>query len=153
MNPKKFIALVNALENYCKAAENNFGVRTYDNLDIAQADFTAYKPVKTGSETAKLALVTNSETAIRIAYEGTGAVTYGGKTLTKTDGYYFIRNIPAHQLGIGKTLKIGDTTFENMSALSYGYYVMKDSSNENLKTLVNALYAYAKAAEAYKAAQ
>ncbi|MBR3268852.1 MAG: leucine-rich repeat domain-containing protein [Oscillospiraceae bacterium] len=153
-NDAKLKALVNALDQYCKSAETYFGIAQHDDLNVANGNFSAYKFRKTGSGSAKIALIMNTETSIRIAYSGKGTVSYGGKVLEKEGNYYYIRNIPAHLLGKPETLVIGDTRYENLSALSYGYAVMNGgSSNPKLKTLVNALYAYAKAAEAYAAAK
>ena len=154
---EKLNALVAALDNYCKAAENNSGVKTYSNLNIAEADFSAYKPTKNGSDEANFALILNSGTDMRFTYTGTytveDCVIYNSKSLTAEGNYYYYRNIPAHLLGNGIMLEIGTTTYSNFSALSYGYYVMQSSDDANLKTLVNALYAYAIAAKDYRSAQ
>lgn len=147
--------LVSALDNYRKAAENEFNDSSNTISGINNVNLESFEPYmfkKTGSETAKIALILNSETSIRITYNGTGVVKYGSKTLTKSaDGYYYIKNIPAHELVTGKTLKIGDTTFTNFSALSYGYTVLNGGSTDpDLQKLVKALLKYAEAADAYK---
>ena len=145
-------ALVAALDDYCKASENYFGLAEHDGLSIAEADFSGYAPVRTGEDAVKIALILNSETGIRVAYGGTGLVIYGDELLICKDSYYYISNIPAHLLGTSRTLTLGNTEIKNLSVLSYGYAVMNGGSGDaKLKTLVNALYAYAKAAENYHA--
>ena len=114
-------------------------------------------------KTYSAAVVLNSETAVRVFYNGdeTTATHYGwddeGELITvgtlnkkhNADGDYFeVANIPAHELADVFVLKIGTETIM-ISPISYGYLVKTKSSDETLKTLCCAFYDYAKAAEAY----
>ena len=159
--PSKTNDLIAALDNYCKAVENYFNgaSNTISGIDLVTAeDFDEYPISKTGTGSARMALILDSETSIRVKY--TGAETKAiltdknGETteLTKTTaGYFVIPNISADKLTDNYKLKIGNTTF-NFSALTYGYIVMNGgSSDAALQTLVKALYVYAQAAKAYQA--
>ncbi len=159
--PAKTNTLIAALDNYCKAAENFFNGASNDisGIDLVTAeDFEDYAITKSGMASAKMALILDSETSIRVKYTGaeTTATLTDKKdnetTLTKTEaGYFIIPNISADKLADDYKLKIGNTTF-NFSGLTYGYIVMNGgSSDAALQKLVKALYVYAQAAIAYKA--
>ncbi|MGN1457534.1 MAG: hypothetical protein ACI4XP_06225, partial [Acutalibacteraceae bacterium] len=78
-----------------------------------------------------------------------------GTTITPTQkqGYYCIdiKNVRAEKLGISFSVSVnGEEVITNYSALSYVYKVMEsDSTDDNLKNLVKALYNYNRYALAY----
>lgn len=146
-------ALVSALDNYCKSADNYFnaGQNTINGIaDIDDSVFTA--PVLCGN---KLALVLNSQTAIRIYYEGdvdTASLDgfIGLDKVTRNGSSYFeITNVPADKLADEHTLAIGNDVLK-FSALSYGYLALNKTTDEKLWNVVKSLYVYAKAADAYR---
>ncbi len=162
--------LVFSLDEYCKAAENYFcdGANTITVADpesanyVKDEEFIDYGIEKKGNPEAKIALILNSETAIRIKYLTTPDATEmklidadeNETTIEKEDdGCFYIRNISADKLATSYKVQFGMKQFSNLSALSYGYAVLDGgSTNPDLIALVKSLYQYAKAAEAYKAA-
>ena len=110
-------------------------------------------------------LLLESETTIRHYFtlaEGKNisdfAFMVGGKTATLVEsknnpGYYCIdiQNVSADELGTAFTVSInGEEVITNYSALSYANKVLSsDSTDDNLKNLVKALYLYNNAAAAY----
>ncbi len=149
----KLKALVKSLDNYCRAAHNFFFHKNepvYGIEDVTIAQFEPYNYPLYGTE---IALILNSKIEARIYSDNVIPEPFNGDgylpTLFGTDqGYYFIYDIGAPQLASTETYQIGDTAFK-FSPLTYGYYIMKKSDDESLKTLVRALYVYAQAAQAY----
>ncbi len=149
----KLKALVGSLDNYCRAAHNFFFHKNdpvYGIEDVTIAQFEPYNYPLYGTE---IALILNSKIEARIYSDNVIPEPFNGDgylpTLFGTDqGYYFIYDIGAPQLASTETYQIGDTAFK-FSPLTYGYYIMKKSDDESLKTLVRALYVYAQAAQAY----
>ena len=74
-------------------------------------------------------------------------------TPTEKQGYYCIdiKNVRAEKLGTSFNVSVnGEEVITNYSALSYVYKVMEsDSTDDNLKNLVKALYIYNRNALAY----
>ena len=146
----KKTALVAALDNYCKAAENFFlqNNHTITGIDnVKKSSFSSYAPTLCGN---KIALVLNSGIAVRI-YTDAPTASYNGNALTKNTqkGYFEIPNIAASNLSRTKTVTVGSDTL-TFSPLSYGYLAM-NTNDSSLKTLVRALYVYAQAAADYAA--
>ncbi|MGN0449376.1 MAG: GLUG motif-containing protein, partial [Ruminococcus sp.] len=107
-------------------------------------------------------LILKSETTIRHYFklaEGKEISEYtfsvDGTTVTPTEkqGYYCIdiKNVRADKLGTSFSVSVnGDEVITNYSALSYVYKVLdSDSTDDNLKNLVKALYLYNLAAVKY----
>ncbi|MGN0508509.1 MAG: hypothetical protein ACI4GX_04690, partial [Ruminococcus sp.] len=107
-------------------------------------------------------LILKSETTIRHYFklaEGKEISEYtfsvDGITVTPTEkqGYYCIdiKNVRAEKLGTSFNVSVnGEEVITNYSALSYVYKVMEsDSTDDNLKNLVKALYIYNRNALAY----
>lgn len=142
---EKLNVLVRALDNYGKASENYFGGKkqAVEGIsDVKAADVAEYAPDFT-SEQAKISLVLNSETAIRLYTKGAsgGTSSYGS--------YYEIPGIAAHRLMDEHTVTIGGRTYK-FSAMSYVYRVLTGKTDKETSELARALYVYAKAAKAYK---
>lgn len=149
----KLKALVGSLDNYCRAAHNFFFHKNdpvYGIEDVTIAQFEPYNYPLYGNE---ISLLLNAKIEARIYSDNVIQEPINGEgylpTLFGTDkGYYFIYDIGAPQLASTETYQLGDTAFR-FSPLTYGYYVMKTSDDDALKTLVRALYVYAQAAKAY----
>lgn len=149
----KLKALVGSLDNYCRAAHNFFFHKNdpvYGIEDVTIAQFEPYNYPLYGK---KLSLFLNSKIEARIYSDNVIQEPVNGEgylpTMFGTDkGYYFIYDIGAPQLASTDTYQLGDTAFK-FSPLTYGYYVMRTSDDDALKTLVRALYVYAQAAKAY----
>ncbi|MGN0574945.1 MAG: GLUG motif-containing protein [Ruminococcus sp.] len=132
--------------------------------DLSLYDFTVAMPE--GISYYGSSLILESETTIRhyftIAdgYDADsftfGAGNESGKPVAK-QGYYYvdIKNISAEKLGNAFTVSVnGSTVISNYSALSYVNKVLSsDSTDDNLKNLVKALYIYNRNAIAYNEAQ
>ena len=174
-NPDKYpdeVPLVKALLNYSAAAQvyfnhntgslaNNSQYITEIDKILSDVDLSQYAYTESGSQTgvqfygANLSL--ESETAIKLYFviEGDASaleMTVNGQAVTaaKNGNYYEIKisDIPAHKLGQMYEIKVGELTL-NYGVFSYGFKAM-NTTNENLKNTVKALYAYYQAAVAYQ---
>lgn len=174
-NPDKYpdeVPLVKALLNYSAAAQvyfnhntgslaNNSQYITENDKILSNVDLSQFAYTESGSQTgvqfygANLSL--ESETAIKLYFviEGDASaleMTVNGQAVTavKNGNYYEIKisDIPAHKLGQMYEIKVGGLTL-NYGAFSYGFKAM-NTTNENLKNTVKALYAYYQAAVAYQ---
>ena len=121
-------ALVDKLDNYCKASDNYFNHSNNAITGVSDISvFDTYNPYADGKnwlDGCKMALVLNSETSVRFFYEGdetyaalkmwkNGVLKLGENLIKKhnDDGDYFeVRNIPAHRLSELFVVEIGDKT-------------------------------------------
>ena len=166
------INLMDAILNYGASAQLLFGYRTDDlaNASLADADkvlpavdASAYVHSKTGSEDGirpvSYTLILNSETTIRIYFELTGSKPIDAFTFTvdgepvepiRKDGRYYIEktDISAHRLEEMYVFTCGGITIR-YSGLSYVNQVMNKYTEGPAFEMASALYAYARAAEAY----
>ena len=152
--------LVESLDNYCKAASNYFCGKDYTVEGIEDVTIDKFEPYKQPLHGAKLTLVLNSRLELRllIPYVLGNTVQAEQGSLPNFIGmvderYYRMTGITAAQIPLLDsyeidTSKIKTTTF-TLSPLTYGYYVMKNSDDEALKTVVRALYVYGQAAREY----
>ena len=149
----KLQLLVNAIENYCNAAENYFKgtankVKKYsDEYNVKIATFAPEF-----SNNIKISLVLNSATAVRIYTDSTDVLIDGNEIIPCTTKYgkcYEISNIPAHQLLSWHTLTIGSQNYQ-FSPMSYVYRTVNSkSASNNLTDAAFAAYLYANAANEY----
>lgn len=162
-------ALVRAMLNYGALAQVYFGYNTENLVNesltdeeklIEEADFSQFGYAVNGKEDgveyygSKLAL--ESETSVKhyfIIENEADALnfTVNGKALTaeKAGDYYEVKisDIPAHRLDEKLVLKAGNLEVD-YNALSYAELAMS-GDDENLKNLMQALYAYNRAADEY----
>ena len=129
--------------------------------DLSVYDFTV-GTMPEGISYYGSSLILKSETTIRHYFklaEGKEISDYtfsvDGTTVTPTEkqGYYCIdiKNVRAEKLGTSFNVSVnGEEVITNYSALSYVYKVMEsDSTDDNLKNLVKALYIYNRNALTY----
>lgn len=118
---------------------------------LAEYAMTASGMLPEGIEYYGSTLLLKSKTTIRHYFkvtEGTDVSAYG---MTEKDGYYYIQHsdVPAGSLGTAQNISVGEYTI-SYSPLSYAYAALNsDSTSDNLKNLVKALYLYNNAAIAY----
>ena len=96
-------------------------------------------------------LLLESETTVRHYFKVAEGTDLTGYDLIEKDGYYYTedRNIPAGSLGVTRTGTVGGCGIA-YSPMCYARAVLgSDSANQNLKTLMKALYLYDAAAQAY----
>ncbi|MBP5432571.1 BspA family leucine-rich repeat surface protein [Ruminococcus sp.] len=148
-------ALVDGLENYCKAAENYFNgtSNTIAGIDNVTADSVSTYATDLGSD-VKLSLVLNSVAALRLYTESDDVLIDDEAVKAKYKGgnkYYEIPNICAQQLSTAHKITIGGTDY-SCSALSYVHRVLNNQNakeNTLLTAMAKATYVYAQAAVAY----
>jgi hypothetical protein len=148
-------ALVDGLENYCKAAENYFNGtdNTIAGIDSVTADSVSGYATDLGTD-VKLSLVLNSAAALRIYTDSDDVLIDDEAVKAKYKGgrkYYEISNICAQQLCTPHKITIGGTDY-SCSALSYVHRVLNNpdaKDNKLLTDMAKATYAYAQAAVAY----
>ena len=154
-NDAKLAALIDALENYCKASENYFRNKsnTIEGIaNVEKKDLEQYKPEF--DTDVKISLVLDSATAVRIYTESSNVLidTHKADSYTKNGRkYYEISNIPAHRLCDEHTITIDGIDYK-FSPMSYVYRVLdnvKYKEEDNITKIAKAAYVYAKAAEAY----
>ena len=166
ITPKNLDNLVDALDNYCKAASNYFKNTDYavqGIADVTKTDFDEYEPTLCGN---KMALVLDSGTAIRIFSDSEYASyvnLFGDAEWLERDknGYFEISDLQAIDLDTDFPMIVRTDDGEaelHFSALSYGYLAMQldpdDPKNAELKVgdlqvLVKALLVYANATKDY----
>ena len=103
-------------------------------------------------------LILKSDTILRHYFTKEVKVAEAGYKVGEKNGLYYIQSegIPAHELGNSKTIHV--TTIEDnkeieitYSPLSYAYIALsRDGVNENLRSLIRAMYLYYQAALDYK---
>jgi len=162
-------ALVAALDNYCKAAENYFEGRgsTIEGIDGIDADtFKDYRCYFYDKlKGSRISLVLNSGTSLRIYYpEGTTVATAQFSTrnpvVTKEavlgnsryGSYIEIPNLPAHKLLSTYSVQADGSTANIVCPLNYAQRIMANTEldpDSSLVRLTKALYVYAKAAHDY----
>ena len=157
--------LADYMSVYGDAAEAYFSGETVAEQtvtdDMSVYDFTV-GTMPEGISYYGSSLILKSETTIRHYFklaEGKDISDYtfsvDGMTVTPTEkqGYYCIdiKNVRAEKLGTSFNVSVnGEEVITNYSALSYVYKVMEsDSTDDNLKNLVKALYIYNRNALAY----
>lgn len=148
----KALALINALDNFGKAAENYFNGahNTIEGISGVNADSVKDHAPTFGTD-VKLSLVLNSTTALRI-YTDSSVLIDGKEAAAKFKGknkYYEISDIYAQNLCDKHKITIDGTEYE-FSPMSYVYRVLNNkSASDKLTDMAKATYVYAKAAEAY----
>jgi len=154
MSEQKIAALVNGLDNYCKAAENYFNKtsNTIEGIDdIDMGDVNKYAP-GFGSE-IPLSLVLNSMVAVRIYTDSSDVYINSDKATAKTKNdlqYYELTDIPAHSLCNMYTASIDGAQYD-FGPLSYVYRVLNNNdASPALADMAKATYVYANAAKAYR---
>ena len=157
--------LADYMSVYGDAAEAYFSGETVAEQtvtdDLSVYDFTV-GTMPEGISYYGSSLILKSETTIRHYFklaEGKEISDYtfsvDGMTVTPTEkqGYYCIdiKNVRAEKLGTSFNVSVnGEEVITNYSALSYVYKVMEsDSTDDNLKNLVKALYIYNRNALTY----
>lgn len=76
-----------------------------------------------------------------------------GNTFEHKDGYVYLTGVTADQFAVENKVVSSDGSTVTLSVNTYIYYILKGSTNENMKALATALYYYGAAAEAYVDAQ
>ena len=152
-NDKKLKAMVLALDQYCKAAENYF-CHTEHILNIPDA-----KVVKTNdfNKQFKIALVLNSGTALRIYSDAKTAVRIKNETEIPLKAvrenaatqYYEIPDISAFDLLENETIVLDGVTYTVCPTDYCALALAKNDSSEALRTVCSALYHYGLAAQEY----
>ena len=164
---EKLIALVTALDDYCKAAENlfynknntfagDFSAVTLDTLNGYQFALEGNAP--DGVALSDFSLSLKSTTSLKIYFTATSLIDVvckvnGVAVTPKATGVaneYCIEidNITAKNLDTDYVVSIGEYTL-TVNTLSYVYRALEYSSNANLKVAMQALYLYNQAANEY----
>ena len=152
-NDEKLKAMVQALDRYCKAAENYF-CHTEHILNIPDANV-----IKTNNfnKQFKISLVLNSGTALRIYSDAKTAVRIKDTTeipleavtVNDTTQYYEIPDISAFYLQENETVVLDGVTY-TVCPMDYCALILaKNDSSEELRTVCSALYYYGVAAQEY----
>lgn len=165
----KAAPLAKAMLNYGAAAQNLFGFNTKnlanDSLsngekEVLEAELSKYMYSLTGEESgvsyygSRLSL--ESETSVKHYFyiedeQNIPEITVNDKIAeaNKVNGYYEIKipDILAQNLCQKTVVTIGGITLD-YNAMSYGY-LAQQTDNQNLKNVINALFAYSQAAKAY----
>ncbi len=118
---------------------------------LAEYAMTASGMLPEGIKYYGSTLLLKSKTTIRHYFKVTEETNVSAYGMTEKDGYYFIQHgdIPAGSLGTAQNISVGEYTI-SYSPLSYAYAALNsDSTSDNLKNLVKALYLYNNAAIAY----
>ena len=147
-------ALIDGLENFCKAADNYFNGAHNEIAGISEvkaSDLIAYEPGFDAD--IQLSLVLNSQTAARV-YTNSSNVLIDDKAadakIKNEKQYYEITNIAAHQLCDMHTVTIDGAKYD-FGALSYVYRVLNNKdANDALVDMAKATYVYAVSANKYK---
>ncbi len=153
---EKALALADALKYYCNATSNYFCGKDYTVEGIGDVTLDSFEPYKHPLHGAKLSLILNSRLELRLYtdFAAPGMILAERGILPdlwgSDQGYYSINGITAANIASQDNYEINGTTY-TLSPLTYGYYVMKNSNDEALKTVVRALYVYATTARDYSA--
>ncbi len=146
--------LAAALSNYCNAASNYFCGKDYTVEGIGDVTLASFAGFGVPLHGLKLSLVLNSKTELRV-YGINDTDDYIGGTGSlpnlKYDaegGYHKITGLKPAELVSADDYTI-NREYIVISPLTYGYYVMKNSDDEALKTVVRALFVYATTALEY----
>ena len=151
-NDEKLKAMITALDNYCKAAENYF-IKGNHTLNIPDADVVKTNDFKKKFE---ISLVLNSGTALRIYSNAANAVLVNGANeipltatiVNKDTKYYEIPEITAFNLLNDVTVKLDGTTYK-ICPTDYCALILGKSNDKKLRDVCNALYYYGAAAQEY----
>jgi hypothetical protein len=151
---KKLASLVDALDNYCYAAENYFNgaQNTIEGISDVTKEKLPEELVPEFGTDVKLSLVLNSTTPVRI-YTNSSNIKIDGVAInpetSKYGKFYEIPGVSAHKLCDKHTLTIDGTDYE-LRPLSYVYRVLNnDNASPKLIDIAKATYVYANAAKAY----
>ena len=165
----KLAELVKSMEKYGTAASEFFktdGTVPAPAEEVTADDLSGYVFEKgsapDGISYYGSSLILESETTVRHYFKLDAGKNIDEFTFTidgnkvipgEKSGYYYIdvKNISAENLGVGHTVKIGDTeVISGYSALSYAKAVLNSTAaDDNLKNLVKTIYHYNQAAVGY----
>lgn len=154
------VALAQAMLQYGEYAKAYFDgdalAETAEMQNITADTLSGYVMTKSGTLPDGItyygsSLLLESETTVRHYFKVAEGTDLTGYDLIEKDGYYYTedRNIPAGSLGVTRTGTVGGCRIA-YSPMCYARAVLgSDSANQNLKTLMKALYLYDAAAQAY----
>ena len=154
------VALAQAMLQYGEYAKAYFDgdalAETAEMQNITADTLSGYVMTKSGTLPDGItyygsSLLLESETTVRHYFKVAEGTDLTGYNLIEKDGYYYTedRNIPAGSLGVTRTGTVGGCGIA-YSPMCYARAVLgSDSANQNLKTLMKALYLYDAAAQAY----
>ena len=154
------VALAQAMLQYGEYAKAYFNgdalAETAEMQNITADTLSGYVMTKSGTLPDGItyygsSLLLESETTVRHYFKVAEGTDLTGYDLIEKDGYYYTedRNIPAGSLGVTRTGTVGGCGIA-YSPMCYARAVLgSDSANQNLKTLMKALYLYDAAAQAY----
>ena len=154
------VALAQAMLQYGEYAKAYFDgdalAETAEMQNITADTLSGYVMTKSGTLPDGItyygsSLLLESETTVRHYFKVAEGTDLTGYDLIEKDGYYYTedRNIPAGSLGVTRTGTVGGYGIA-YSPMCYARAVLgSDSANQNLKTLMKALYLYDAAAQAY----
>ena len=154
------VALAQAMLQYGEYAKAYFNgdalAETAEMQNITADTLSGYVMTKSGTLPEGItyygsSLLLESETTVRHYFKVAEGTDLTGYNLIEKDGYYYTedRNIPAGSLGVTRTGTVGGCRIA-YSPMCYARAVLgSDSANQNLKTLMKALYLYDAAAQAY----
>ena len=154
------VALAQAMLQYGEYAKAYFDgdalAETAEMQNITADTLSGYVMTKSGTLPDGItyygsSLLLESETTVRHYFKVAEGTDLTGYDLIEKDGYYYTedRNIPAGSLGVTRTGTVGGCGIA-YSPMCYARAVLgSDSANQNLKTLMKALYLYDAAAQAY----
>lgn len=155
-NNKYTDALVNSLDNYCKAASNYFNGTDYsiEGIDDINTDELNELAGSLDSN-IKLSLVLDTKTSMRV-YSDNSTIKLDDQKLdlqtSKYGNFYEITNIAAHELTELHTLTMDDDgpVMYRFSSMMYVKRVLENpDASEELKNVAKSIYVYAMAAKNY----
>ena len=149
-------ALVNSLDNYCKAASNYFNGTDYSIEGIEDINTDELDELAGSLDSKiKLSLVLDTKTSIRV-YSDNSTIKLDNQTLdlqtSKYGNFYEIPNIAAHELTELHTLTMDDdgAVMYSFSPMMYVKRALESTTaSEELKNVAKAIYVYAMAAKNY----
>ena len=149
-------ALVNSLDNYCKAASNYFNGTDYSIEGIEDINTDELDELAGSLDSKiKLSLVLDTKTSIRV-YSDNSTIKLDNQTLdlqtSKYGNFYEIPNIAAHELTELHTLTMDDDgpVMYSFSPMMYVKRALESTTaSEELKNVAKAIYVYAMAAKNY----
>ena len=153
-NNKYTDALVNSLDNYCKAASNYFNGTDYSIEGIEDINTDELDELAGSLDSSiKLSLVLDSKTSMRVYSDNSTIKLDGNKPELQTSKYgnfYEIPNIAAHELTELHTLTMDDDgpVKYSFSPMIYVKRVLENpDASEELKNVAKSIYVYAMAAK------